>query len=115
MIAVGVANYNFPELQEIATDPETHVFRAKDFDELLNLVASLRKKTCTGEFITEFKAVRATGSLVHFFDTVWQNEDVVIFRFAVLMTTRSCSSKSFMKTRQWCQSSERRLRRFFTT
>lgn len=47
VIAVGVANYNFPELREIATNPETHVFTAKDFDELLNLVASLRKKACT--------------------------------------------------------------------
>lgn len=53
VIAVGVANYDFPELREIATDPETHVFTAIDFDELLNLVASLRKKACTGEFIAE--------------------------------------------------------------
>ena len=63
MIAVGVANYNFPELREIATDPETHVLTAKDFDELLNLVASLRKKACTGEFITELKADRAGDRL----------------------------------------------------
>ena len=73
VIAVGVARYNFPELREIATDPETHVFTAKDFDELLNLVASLRKKACTGEFITELKADRATGSLTEFFDVVCQN------------------------------------------
>ena len=62
VIAVGVANYNFPELREIATDPETHVFTAKDFDELINLVVSLRKKACTGEFISELKGARAAGS-----------------------------------------------------
>ena len=96
MIAVGVANYNFPELREIATDPETHVFTAKDFDELINLVASLRKKACTGELITELKAARAAGSLVQLFDIVYQNEDVATFRFEVLMTTRVRSSSSFI-------------------
>ena len=87
VIAVGIADYNLAELREIATDPETHVFTAKDFDELLNLVASLRKKACTGELITGLKVIRAPGSLIQFFDVVCQNEDVVIFRSEVLMTT----------------------------
>ena len=99
VIAVGVANYDFPELREIATDPETNVVTAKDFDELINLVASFRKKACTGEFITELKVARAAGSLVQFSDVVCQNEGVATSRFGVVMTTRVRSNKSFMKTR----------------
>ena len=44
VIAVGVANYYFPELREIATDPETHVFTAKDLDELITWLHHLEKK-----------------------------------------------------------------------
>lgn len=50
MIAVGVGKYYLPELRFIATDRKRHVFTAKNFDKLLELVTSLRRKACTGEF-----------------------------------------------------------------
>lgn len=46
MIAVGVASYSLSELRLIATDGKRHVFIAKNFDKLLELVTSLRKKAC---------------------------------------------------------------------
>lgn len=49
MIAIGVGKYDRSELKLIATDKKRHVFTAKDFDKLLELVASLRKKACYGE------------------------------------------------------------------
>ena len=50
MIAVGVAKYSLSELKLIATDKKRHVFTAKNFDKLLELVTSLRRKTCKGKF-----------------------------------------------------------------
>ncbi len=50
MIAVGVANYFPSELRLIATDEESHVFTAANFDKLPELVSSLRTKACNGEF-----------------------------------------------------------------
>ena len=51
VIAVGVgSNIKLSELRFIATDKKRHVFTAKNFDQLLKLVTSLRKKACTGEF-----------------------------------------------------------------
>jgi len=50
MIAVGVANYSPSELELIATDKHRHVFTATSFDKLLELVTSLRRKACKGEF-----------------------------------------------------------------
>lgn len=47
VIAIGVGSYDLRELNLIATDPDTHVFTAQNFDELINLVTSLRRKTCT--------------------------------------------------------------------
>jgi len=47
MIAVGVGNYYLPELRLIATDRKRHVFTATNFDKLLELVTSLRRKACT--------------------------------------------------------------------
>ena len=50
MIAVGVADYSSSELKLIATDKKRHVFTAKTFDKLLELVTSLRRKACKGKF-----------------------------------------------------------------
>ena len=54
MIAVGVGkdqqDYSMSELRLIATDKKRHVFTAKDFNKLLELVTSLRRKACLGEF-----------------------------------------------------------------
>ena len=49
MIAVGVGNYNLPELEMIATDQEKYVLTVDTFDHLVNLVKSLRQEACTGE------------------------------------------------------------------
>ncbi|XP_078359694.1 uncharacterized protein LOC144644146 [Oculina patagonica] len=46
MIAVGIGGYDSSELKLIATDKKRHVFTAKDFDKLLELVTSLRRKAC---------------------------------------------------------------------
>ncbi|KAK3726280.1 hypothetical protein QZH41_003058 [Actinostola sp. cb2023] len=47
MISVGVGNINKDELKLIATDPSKHVFTAKDFTALLQLVKKLQTRTCT--------------------------------------------------------------------
>ena len=49
IIAVGVGAYNRNELKFIATDGKRHVFTAKSFDKLLELVKALRKKACSGK------------------------------------------------------------------
>lgn len=49
IIAVGVGAYNLNELKFIATDGKRHVFTAKSFDKLLELVKALRKKACSGK------------------------------------------------------------------
>ena len=49
IIAVGVANYVLAQLEMIATDPKEHVFTVDDFDGLVDLVKSIRKKTCDGK------------------------------------------------------------------
>ena len=49
IIAVGVGAYNPDELKFIATDGKRHVFTAKSFDKLLELVKALRKKACSGK------------------------------------------------------------------
>ena len=57
MIAVGVGSYYLPELRSIATNRKRHVFTAKNFDKLLDLVTSLRRKACTGEFTYLVKTI----------------------------------------------------------
>lgn len=47
VIAVGVASYKLSELKLIATNSKRHVFTASNFDKLLELVTSLRRKACT--------------------------------------------------------------------
>ena len=49
IIAVGVGAYNPNELKFIATDGKRHVFTAKSFDKLLELVKALRRKACSGK------------------------------------------------------------------
>ncbi|KAL9984710.1 hypothetical protein ACROYT_G007036 [Oculina patagonica] len=46
MIAVGIGGYDSSELKLIATDKKRHVFTATNFDKLLELVTSLRRKAC---------------------------------------------------------------------
>ena len=66
MIAIGVGSYDPRELNLIATDPDTHVFTAQNFDELINLVTSLRRKTCTGKF-SELRTFARKFSNIDFF------------------------------------------------
>lgn len=63
MIAVGVADYSISELNLIATDKKRHVFTAKNFDKLLELVTSLRRNACKGEFTYETIPLKVIHSL----------------------------------------------------
>lgn len=63
MIAVGVADYSLSELNLIATDKKRHVFTAKNFDKLLELVTSLRRNACKGEFTYETIPLKVIHSL----------------------------------------------------
>ncbi len=63
MIAVGIGGYDPSELKLIATDKKRHVFTAKDFDKLLELVTSLRRKACYGEFTGIFWKGRLTDAV----------------------------------------------------
>jgi len=49
IIAVGIGNYDLQELRFIATDKTNHVFEASDFSGLINLVSSLKNRTCTSK------------------------------------------------------------------
>lgn len=52
LIAVGIGKYDIEELRLIATDKTEHVFEASDFSGLINLVSSLKNRTCTSTYLS---------------------------------------------------------------